>query len=86
MKTIHLAAAGFALLAIAGCSGGNDDQLNAAETNEITQNLDALSNAAAGLAAEAEALENQANELDQEAEAADGTGAETPADENIAGM
>lgn len=85
MKKTSLAAAALALIALAGCSRGDEDQLNATEVNEVSQELNALSDDAANLAAEAQALENQASQLEQEAEATDG-GPETPADENIAGM
>lgn len=84
MNKASLAAVAIGLLAVAACNRGNEDQINV--TNEMGQDLDELSNEAAGLAAETEALENQANQLEQEAESSDGEGPETPADENIAGM
>ena len=84
MNKASLAAVAIALLAVSACNRGNEDQLNV--SNEVAQDLDELSNEAAGLAAEAEALENQANQLEQEADSTDGEGPETPADENIAGM
>jgi hypothetical protein len=77
-----LAAVAFGLLALTACGRGDEDQLNAADINEM-QSLDELSNEAANVAAEAEVLENQAANLEQEAQQ---TGPETPADENIAGM
>lgn len=87
MKRLRLAATTLALLALAACGRSDQDQLNASEANATAETLDELSNDAANLAAEAQALENQAAQLNQEAEASDGeTGAETPADENIAGM
>ncbi len=85
MNKVSLAAVAIGLLAIAACNRGNEDQLNITD-NEVAQDLNALSDEAAGLAAEAEALENQANQLEQEAQSTDGEGAETPADENIVGM
>lgn len=84
MKKASLAAVAIGLLAVAACNRGNEDQLNV--TNEVAQNLDELSDEAAGLAAEAEVLEKQANQLDQEAQSTGDEGPETPADENIAGM
>ena len=83
MSKASLAAVAFGLLALTACGRSDEDQLNAAETNAIADDLDALSNQAANLAAEAEALENQAEQLNQEAT---DTGAETADEENIAGM
>ena len=77
-----LAAVAIGLLALTACGRGDEDQLNAADINEM-QSLDDLSNEAANVAAEAEVLENQAANLEQEAQQ---TGPETSADENIAGM
>ena len=82
MSKASLAAVAFGLLALAACGRSDEDQLNATETNAIADDLDALSNQAANLA-EAEALENQAEQLNQEAT---DTGAETADEENIAGM
>jgi peptidoglycan hydrolase CwlO-like protein len=84
MKKTTLAAVGFGLLALAACGQSDQDQLNTTEANEM-ESLDELSNDAANVAADAAALENQAAQLEQEAQATDGTGAETPADENIEG-
>ena len=88
MRKASLAVAAIALVALAGCGGRDQDQLNEAEINiSETDDLNQLSDNAASLAAEAEQLENQAAELDNQAQAADeATGAETPADENIQGM
>ena len=83
MNKGSLAAIGFGLLALAACGRGDQDQLNATDINEM-QSLDELSDDAANVAAEAEALENQAANLEQEVQ--DGSGPQTPADENIAGM
>jgi outer membrane murein-binding lipoprotein Lpp len=85
MKKTTLAAVGFGLLALAACGQSDQDQLNTTEANEM-ESLDELSNDAANVAADAAALENQAAQLEQEALSTDGTGAETPADENIEGM
>ena len=88
MKTISLAAAAVAALAIAGCDRGKQEQLgNDVELNAApAEDLNALSDQAAEVAAEAEALQNQAAELEAEAPAENATGPETPADENIQGM
>ena len=85
MTKASLAVIAIGLLAVSACNRSNDDQLNVTN-NEVAQDLDELSNEAAGLAAETEALENQSNQLEQEAQSTDGEGAETPADENIVGM
>ncbi len=86
MNRLSLAATTFALLALAACGRGDQDQLNATDANATAETLDELSNDAANVAAEAEALENQAAQLNQEAQAEEPGGPETPADENIAGM
>ena len=86
MKKASIAVAALTLLALAGCNRGNQDQLNAADVNG-TKSLDDLSNDAANVASEAQALQNQAEQLNEEAKAVDNaTGPETPADENIQGM
>lgn len=84
MNKARLAAVAFGLLALAGCGSRDQDRLNMAD-NEVVEDLNALSDQAANVAAEAEALENQAANLEQEA-SDNATGAEVPADENIAGM
>jgi hypothetical protein len=85
MKHARLAVVAFGLIAVAACGRNNPDQLNQVETTQpAADDLDNLSNEAANVAAEAQALENHANQLDQEAQNA--AGAQTPADENIAGM
>jgi len=84
MNKAKLAAVAFGLFALAGCGRGDDDRLNITD-NEVVEDLNALSDQAASVAAEAEALQNQAANLEQEA-ADNATGPEVPADENIAGM
>ena len=88
MKKLSLAATAFALVALAGCDRGNEDRIDAVDANAASSaDLNELANDAANLASEAEALENQAEQLNQEAQALDNAaGAETPYDENIAGM
>ena len=68
MKKLAFVLAGAASLAIAGCSG-NQDQVdeNAQANTEATENLDALAGDAAN-DAEAEALGNQAAQLNAAAE------------------
>lgn len=90
MKKISLAAAALGLLAASACDRGkqeqlgNDVELNAAQPAE---GLNALSDQAAEVAAEAKELQNQAAQIEQEAAAGDNAnGAQTPADENIQGM
>lgn len=86
MNRLSQAATTLALLALAGCGRGEQDQLNATDTNAAMGTLDELSGEAANVATEAAELENQAAQLNQEAQADDASGPETPADENIAGM
>jgi peptidoglycan hydrolase CwlO-like protein len=84
MKKATLIAVACALVALAGCNRGNQDQLHASDDQ---QNLDELSNDAANVASEAQELQNQAANLQNQAEAVDNaSGPETPADENIQGM
>lgn len=90
MKKLALALGSASALALAGCNFTNQDQVDNAQGNEPTQNIDALSNDAANDAAnaEAEALGAQQQQLEQEnASAADNT--ENPADadeQNVSGM
>lgn len=87
MNKLSLAAAGIAFLALSACDRGGEDRINEVDANAAASDLNELANDASNLASEAEALENQAEQLNQEAQAIDNaTGAETPYDENIAGM
>ncbi|HUG45209.1 MAG TPA: hypothetical protein VMK31_01690 [Sphingomicrobium sp.] len=88
MNKLAVIAAGFALLSLAACGGADQDQLNEAQINQAEQeSLDELASDAADLASETQVLENQAEQLDQSAQQLDNAaGAETPYDENIAGM
>jgi len=85
MKKASFAVIAFAVLAVAGCNRGNQDQLTENDLN-ATQTLDELSNDAANLASESQELQNQAEQLNQEAQSDNAMGAQTPADENIQGM
>lgn len=86
MNKASLAAIGFGLLALAACGRSDQDQLNTTEINSM-ETLDDLSNDAANVAAEAEALEDQSAQLEREARSAENAaGPQTPADEDIQGM
>jgi predicted component of type VI protein secretion system len=68
MKKLGFALVGAASLALAGCSGNNQDSLNNVDLNaNAGGDLNALANDAANVAAEAEALGNQAQQLEQDA-------------------
>lgn len=89
MNRISLAGASLALLALAACDRGKQEQLgNEVELNAAApEDLNALSDQAAEVAAEAQELENKAVQIEQETQSAEeATGPETPADENIQGM
>lgn len=86
MKKSGLAVIAFTALALAACGQNNQDQLNQADMNATTDNLDMLANDAANQASEQEVLQNQQEQLNQEATTDKAAGAQTPADENIAGM
>jgi hypothetical protein len=88
MNKFGFALAGAVSLALAGCSGGNDDALNNVDAyNDSSADLNALATDAAN-DAEAEALGNQAAQLNEEGNAADELNASdtTEAEENVAGM
>lgn len=89
MNKLALATAGFALLSLAACGRGEQDQLNEAQVNQsqIEDSLDELASDAANLANEAEELENRAVQLNQQSQAVDeAAGAQTEYDEEIEGM
>lgn len=88
MKKASFAAVAFALVALAGCGGRDEDRLDETDIEATeTESLDDLSGEAANFAAEAEALENQAADLENQTQALENaTGPETPEDENIQGM
>lgn len=67
MKYFGFALVGAASLALAGCNSSNEDSLSNVDTNADTGNLNELADNAAGVAAEAEALGNQAQQLEQQA-------------------
>jgi hypothetical protein len=92
MKKASLAIIAIGTLTLAACGGQNEDQLNQADINvESTGDLDELSDEAANVASEAQALENQAAEIERQAQQAQQSqqGAaeeDTKYDENIQGM
>jgi len=91
MKKFGFALVGAASLALAGCSGSNEDSLTNVDLNAEGGDLNALANNAADVAAEAEALGNQAQQLEQEANnssTADELNASgtTDGEENVSGM
>lgn len=86
MKKFVFALVGTAALLTAACNRGNEDQVNNAEMNQPSAELNALANDAANNA-EADALGNQLNQLNQENAAADNTTNPEDADEqNVSGM
>ena len=71
MKRLVFAIGGAAALALAGCSGGNQDAVNNAELNQpAAEDLNALANDAANNA-EDQALGNQQQQLKDENAAQD---------------
>lgn len=87
MKKSGLAVVAFTFLALAACGQKNQDQVNELDVNTVTtDNLDVLANDAANQATEQDMLQNQQQQLNQEAAGNNAAGAQTPADENIAGM
>jgi predicted small lipoprotein YifL len=87
MKKSGLAVVAFTFLALAACGQKNQDQVNELDVNTVTtDNLDVLANDAANQATEQDMLQNQQQQLNQEAASNKAAGAQTPADENIAGM
>ena len=87
MKKSGLAVVAFTFLALAACGQKNQDQGNELDVNTVTtDNLDVLANDAANQATEQDMLQNQQQQLNQEAASNKAAGAQTPADENIAGM
>lgn len=88
MKRLAIIVTATAALTLGACSGGNEDQVNNAELNQPTAELNDLANEAANTAMEANALENQAQNLENAADAAaDNTVNPKDADEqNVAGM
>jgi len=90
MNKISLAAAVLAVAALSACDRGKQEQLGSdVELNTSaapTEDLNALSDQAAKVAAEAEQLQNQAAKLEQEGANENAAGPQTPEDENIQGM
>jgi len=75
MKRLVFVIGGATALALAGCSGGNQDAVNNAELNQpASDDLNALANEAASNAEDA-ALGNQQQQLNDQNAAADENGA-----------
>ena len=88
MKKLSFAVIGAVALMTGACSGGNDDQVNNAEMNQPSAELNDIANDAAANAAEAQNLAAQQQQLEaNNAEAADNTVNPEDADEqNVSGM
>jgi hypothetical protein len=87
MKRLVFAIGGAAALALAGCSGGNQDAVNNAELNQpAAEDLNALANDAANNA-EDQALGNQQQQLDENAAADEnGTNPSEAQEQNVDAM
>jgi len=88
MKKLSFAVIGAVALMTGACSGGNDDQVNNAEMNQPSAELNDIANDAAANAAEAQNLAAQQQQLEaNNAEATDNTVNPEDADEqNVSGM
>ena len=91
MKNFGFALVGAASLALAGCNSSTEDSLSNVDTKVDTGSLNELADNAAGVAAEAEALGNQAQQLEQQATnntATDelNTSGTSEGEENVSGM
>ena len=88
MKKLSFAVIGAVALMTGACSGGNDDQVNNAEMNQPSAELNDIANDAAAHAAEAQNLAAQQQQLEaNNAEATDNTVNPEDADEqNVSGM
>ena len=89
MNKIAFAMVAAASVALAACSGADDDSLNNVETYDNASDLNALATDAAN-DAEAEALGNQAQQLNEEGNAAAvdelNASGNTDGEDNVAGM
>ena len=87
MKRLAFAVTGAAALTLAACSGNNEDQVQNAELNQPTADLNELSNQAAMDAANAEAaaLGNQSQDLNAAAKETTNNRAEAD-EQNVSGM
>jgi len=87
MKKLAFMLVAASALLTAGCSGGNEDQVNNAEMNQPAADLNALANEAAN--AQVDTLGNQQEQLNQEAANAAEDNTVNPADadeQNVSGM
>lgn len=86
MKRLVFVIGGAAFLALAGCSGGNEDQVNNAELNQPSaEDLNALANDAA-VNAEDQALGNQQQQLEDENALDNGKNPSEAQEQNVSGM
>jgi hypothetical protein len=86
MKRLVFVIGGAAFLALAGCSGGNEDQVNNAELNQPSaEDLNALANDAAANA-EDQALGNQQQQLEDENALDNGKNPSEAQEQNVSGM
>jgi hypothetical protein len=86
MKRLVFVIGGAASLALAGCSGGNEDQVNNAELNQPSaEDLNALANDAA-VNAEDQALGNQQQQLEDENALDNGKNPSEAQEQNVSGM
>ena len=87
MKKLVFACVGIAALGMAACSSNNQDQVNNAELNQPTAELNELSTGAANDAAsEAAALGNQQNQLEENAAEDNLTNPTDEQEQNVSGM
>jgi hypothetical protein len=88
MKNLGIMLVSASALALAACSGGNQDSVENAELNQPAVEMNDMGDANAAASAEAEALGTQQQQLEQEnAAAEDNTVNPEEADEqNVSGM
>jgi hypothetical protein len=86
MKRLVFLIGGAAALALGGCSGGNEDQVNNADLNQpAAEDLNALANDAA-MNAESSALGNEQNVIDQNAAGGNGPNPSEAEEQNVDAM
>jgi hypothetical protein len=88
MKKLSFGLIGAAALALAACSGSNEDAVTNAEMNQPAPELNELSSDAANDAANAEAaaLGTQQQQLEEENAADNATNPSDDEEQNVAGM
>ena len=86
MKRLVFALGGAASLALAGCSGGNEDAVNNAELNQpAAEDLNALANEAAANAADNALANEQLNDVNASADE-NGTNPSEAQEQNVDAM